>query len=207
MYFSNVFEDDEDYEIIECTQLDNNILLYKEKLDKNRHYVVKLKDKQYAVLFEKGQIFDEINETGIYTIKVGNKKEIPEDFKDYKIKNSQDNMCIIFFNMNTITNNKFYIRKKYKNNFYGDGNFEFKIEKPLKFFNKVIDIRSYYSREELLEQIRERISKIVISVIKNSDNEYIINKEDISSSVNIFEEYGIRIISSDIKNIKFKKKI
>ena len=112
----------------------------------------------------------------------------------------------IFFNLNIIKGNKFYIKKRYKNNFYGDGSFDFQIENPLKLFNKVIEVRNYYSREELLEQIRERISKIVTSVIKKNKDEYII-EEVIHSSINVFKEYGIQIVSCDIKNIQFKKKI
>ena len=206
MHFSKLLEDDEEYHIIECTKLDNNILLYKQKLDENQHYVVKLKDNQYAVLFEKGQVFDIIKEDGIYTIRTEPNTAFPEELNDYKIKNNQDKLCILFFNMEIITGNKFYIKKKHKNDFYGEGSFDFQIENPLKLFNKVIEVRNYYSREELLEQIRERISKIVTTVIKNSTNAYIIEEENINSSVNIFKEYGIKIVSSDIKNIQFKKK-
>lgn len=206
MRFSNIFEDDEEYTVIECTKLDNNILVCKQKLDENQHYIVKLKQDQCAVLFEKGQIFDIIKEEGIYTIRTEPNTSFPEELNDYKIKDNQDNLCVLFFNMNTISGNKFYIRKKHKNHFYGEGSFDFIIDQPLKLFNKVIQVRSYYSREELLEQIRERISKIVTSVIKNQPNAYIIEQEKINSSVNVFKEYGIKIISSNMKNIQFKKK-
>ena len=206
MHFSNILEDDEEYNVLECTKLDNNMLLYKEKLDENQHYVLKLKNNQYAVLFEKGQVLDLVKEEGVYTIRNGPNTTFAEDLIDYKIKNNDDKLCVIFFNMNTITHNKFYIKKKRKNNFYGEGSFEFKIESPLKLFNKVIEVRNCYSREELLEQIRERISKIVTSVINEHKTEYIIEEEYINSSLNIFKEYGIKIVSSDIKNIQFKKK-
>ncbi len=206
MHFSNLFEDDEEYNIIECTKLDNNILVYKQKLDENQHHLVKLKSNQYAILFEKGQIYDCIKEEGIYTIRSEPNTSFPEELNDYKIKNNHDNLCILFFNLERITGNKFYIKKKHKNNFYGEGTFDFQIENPLKLFNKVIEVRNYYSREELLEQIRERISKIVTSVIKNHTNAYIIEEEDLNSSVNMFKEYGIKIVSSNIKNIQFKKK-
>ena len=108
--------------------------------------------------------------------------------------------------MNIIKNNKFYLKKKHKNDFFGEGIFDFKIGEPLKLFNKVIQVRSYYSREELLEQIRERISKIVTSFIKEHENELILKEEIIRSSIDIFKEYGIKIVSSDMKNIQFKKK-
>lgn len=206
MRFSNVFEDDEEYNIIECTKLDNNILVYKQKLDENQHYVVKLKQNQYAVLFEKGQILDAINEEGIYTIRVEPNTSFPEDFNDYVVKNNDDKLCLIFFNLKIINGNKFYIKKKHRSDFYGEGIFDFQIEKPIKLFNKVIQVRSYYSREELLEQIREKISKVVTSVIKNQPEAYIIEEEVINSSINIFKEYGIKIVSSDLKNIEFKKK-
>lgn len=207
MHFSNVLEDDEKYQILECTKLDNNLLLYKKKIDENEHYIVKLKENQYAVLFEKGQIWDVIKEAGLYTIKTEPNTSFPEDLTDYQIKDNQDKLCVIFFNRDIITGNKFYLKKKHKNNFYGEGTFDFQIEKPLKLFNKVIEVRNYYSREELLEQIRERISKIVTSVIKNQTNAYIIEEEVINSSIDIFKEYGIRIVASDIKNIQFKKKL
>lgn len=206
MHFSNKLEDDEEYIIIEGNKLDNNILLYKEKLDKNVHYIVNLKENQSAILFERGQVYDLIKEEGMYTIKLEPNNNFLEDLIDYKIKDNNDDLCIIFFNMNVITSNKFYIKKKHKNFFYGEGTFEFKIDNTIKFFNKVIDVRTYYTREELLEQIRERITKIVISVLKECENEYIIDEENIDSSLNIFKEYGIRILSSNIKNIQFKKK-
>lgn len=206
MHFSNILDDDEEYSIIECKKLDNNILLYKQKLDENQHYIVKLKEKQYAVLFEKGQLLDAISEAGVYTIRDEPNTAFPEDFSEYITKNTEDNLCILFFNLDLITGNKFYLKKKRTKDFYGEGTFDFQIESPLKFFNKVIQVRNYYSREELLEQIRERISKIVTSVIKEQENAYKIKEEAINSSVNIFKEYGIRIVSSDIKNIQFKKK-
>ena len=206
MHFSHVLEDDEEYKMIKCTKLDNNILLCKQKIDENEHYVVKLKENQYAVLFEKGQIWDVIKEEGLYTIKMEPNTSFPEDLNDYQVKDNQDRLCVLFFNMALITGNKFYLKKKHKNDFYGEGTFNFQIEKPLKLFNKVIEVRNYYSREELLEQIRERISKIVTSVIKNQENAYIIEEESINSSIDIFKEYGIKIVSSDIKNIQFKKK-
>ena len=206
MRFSNIFEDDEEYNIIECTKLDNNILIYKQKLDENQHYLVKLKNNQYTVLFKKGQILDMVKEEGIYTIRTEPNTSFSEKLNDYKIKNNQDNLCLPFFNMDVITGNKFYLKKKHKNNFYGEGSFDFQIENPLKLFNKVIEVRNYYSREELIEQIRERISKIVASVIKSYANAYIIEEENLNSSVNIFKEYGIKIVGSNIKNIQFKKK-
>ena len=204
MHFSKSFEDDEEYEIIDCTKLDNNMLIVKEKLDDNRHYVVKLKKNQYAVLFEKGKIYDSIKEEGVYIIRNEPNMSYQEEFIDYEIKNNDDKLCILFFNMNIITGNKFYIKKKRKNDFYGEGNFDFKIENPLKLFNKVITVRNFYSREELLEQIREKITKIVISVIKESGRKYILDEDFINSSLNIFKEYGIAIVSSDLENIEFK---
>lgn len=206
MYFSKLLEDDEEYQVIECTKLDNNILIYKQKIDENQHYVVKLKEDQYAVLFEKGQIWDIIKEEGIYTIRTEPNTSFVEDLSDYKIKDNQDSLCILFFNRKVIVHNKFYLKKKHKNKFYGEGVFDFQIEKPLKLFNKVIAVRNYYPKEELLEQIRERISKIVTLVIKEKGNEYNIKEEAINSSINIFKEYGIKIVSSDIQNIQFKKK-
>lgn len=206
MHFSNKLEDDEEYIVVEASKLDNNILLCKEKLDKNIHYIVKLKENQSAILFEKGQIYDMIKEEGVYTIRLEPNNYFLEDLIEYNIKDNNDNLSIIFFNMNVITNNKFYIKKKYKNEFFGEGTFEFKIDNTIKFFNKVIDVRTFYTREELVEQIRERISKNVIRVLKDCNSEYIIDNETLNSNLDIFKDYGIKIISSDIKDIQFKKK-
>ena len=206
MYFSNKLEEEE-YVILEATKLDNNILLEKQFLDENQHYVVKLKENQCAILFEKGQIYDIIKEEGMYSIHLGPNMSFPEDLLDYQVKKNQDKLCVIFLNQNLITNNKFYIPKKYKNNFFGEGEFEFQIVNPVKLFNKVIEVRSFYSREELLEQVRERISKIATEVIKRQENEYFINEEISVSSRNVLNEYGIRIMGADIKNIHFKKKM
>ncbi len=206
MYFSNKLEEEE-YITLEAVKLDNNILMEKQLLDENQHYVVKLKEAQSAILFEKGQVYDIVKEEGIYSIHLGPNTSFPEDLLDYQIKENQDKLCVIFLNRNLITNNKFYIPKKYRNNFYGEGEFEFQIENPIKLFNKVIEVRSFYSREELLEQVRERISKIATEVIKKQGNEYFINEEIIVSSRNILNEYGIKIMGADIKNIHFKKKM
>ena len=208
MHFSNkLYDEEEGYEILECTKLDNNILIYKEKIDKNQYYIIKLKANQYAMLFEKGKIYDVISEQGVYTINLQEpNSEYPIDFNDYIVKNNQDELCILFFNMNTITRNCFYIKKKHKNDFFGKGEFNFVIENPIKLFNEVIEIRTFYTREELLERIRERISKIVTAVIKNREDEYIIDEDKINSAVNIFKNYGIKIVASNMDNIEFKKK-
>lgn len=206
MYFSKIWEDDEEYEKIECNVLDNNILLAKQCLDKNQHYVIKIKENQSVILFEKGQIYDLVSEEGLYTILDGNNTLSIQDLEDYVVKDNSDPLCLLFFNHNIITNNKFYLPKKHREKFYGEGNFEFQIDNPIKLFNKVIEIRNVYSKEELLEQIRERIAKIATSVIKDIRSEYVIEEENINSNIDIFTEYGIKITSSDIKNIKFKKK-
>lgn len=206
MRFSNTYEDDEEYEIIECTKLNNDILIYKKELDKIQPYVIKLKGNQYAVLFEEGQVLDIVNEEGIYTLKNEPSSTFPEDLNDYQIKDNKDSLCILFFNTDIITDNKFYIKKRPIKKIYGEGNFDFQIKSPLKLFNKVITIRTYYSKEELLEQIRERISKIVTNVIKEHKDEYELYEQYIDSSVNIFKEYGIKIVNSNIKDIQFKKK-
>lgn len=206
MHFSKILEDDEEYNIIECTKLDNNILMYKEKLDENIHYLVKLKDKQYAVIFEKGKILDLISEEGVYTILNVPNTSFPEGLADYQIKDNNDSLCVIFFNMEVIKRNKFYITKKRKNNFYGEGEFEFKIDNPIKLFNRVIEIRTFYSREELLEKIRERISKIVVSVIKEKEDEYTFDEAVVQEKINIFKEYGIKIVSCNFENLKLTTK-
>lgn len=206
MHFSNKLEDEE-YVTLEAVKLDHNILMEKQSLDENQHYVVKLKEGQYALLFEKGQVYDVIKEEGIYTVNLAPNTSFPEDLAQYQLKENQDRLCVIFFNMNPIPKNKFYIPKKHRNPFYGEGEFEFQIENPLKLFNKVVEIRKNYSREELLEQIRERLTKSVITVIKQQENEYDIKKETVNESINIFKEYGIKINLTDIKNIQFKKKM
>lgn len=178
-------------------------MLYKKKIDENAQYVVKLKEGQNAILFEKGQVFDIIKNEGIYTIRHEPNSSFSEDLSDYKVKDNSDKLCVIFFNMNVITDNKFYIKKKRKNKFYGEGDFDFRIENPLKLFNKVIQVRNYYSREELLEQIRERISKIVVSAIKQNG---VSNADYINTSLDVFREYGIKIVSSNTENINFKEK-
>jgi len=198
MHFSNIFEDDEKYITIE-KNLDNNILMYKQKLDENEHYLIKLKENQNAILFQKGQIFDIIKEEGIYTISFAENLN-SKDLSDYKIKDNNDKLCVIFFNMNIIEGNKFFIKKKHKNDFYGEGEFNLIVENPIKLFNKVIEVRTFYSREELLEQIRERIAKNIILAIK----ENIIDEVQMKFRINIFEDYGIKIESCNIDGIKFE---
>lgn len=206
MHFSNKLEDEE-YITLEAVKLDNNILMEKQNLDENQHYVVKLKENQSAILFEKGQVYDVVKEEGIYTINLAPNSSFPGDLIEYQQKENQDRLCVIFFNMKPITKNKFYIPKKHRKSFYGEGEFEFQIVNPLKLFNKVVEIRKNYSREELLEQIRERLTKNVITVIKQQKNEYGIKEETMNASVDVFKEYGIKINLTDIKKIQFQKKM
>ena len=96
--------------------------------------------------------------------------------------------------------------KKHKNDFFGEGEFHFKIDNPIKLFNKVIQIRTFYSREELLEKLREKISKIAVSVIKQQENEYTFDETAMLKNIDIFKEYGIKIVFCNIEHIEFKKK-
>lgn len=198
MYFSKIFEDDTELKIVESTKLDNNILLEKIKIDENESNIVKLKNNQCAILFEKGQVLDLIKEEGIYSIRDGKNQMLPQDLEDYKVKNNDDKLCVIFCNLDIIVNNKFYINKK---NMNGEGIFDFRIDNPIKFFNKVITVRTYYSREELLEQIREKIAKIIISIIKEENGTYTFKDEDIYIRLNVFEKYGVTITFCDTENI------
>ncbi len=133
MYFSNKLEEEE-YITLEAVKLDNNILMEKQLLDENQHYVVKLKEAQSAILFEKGQVYDIVKEEGIYSIHLGPNTSFPEDLLDYQIKENQDKLCVIFLNRNLIIN--FIFPKSTEIIFMGKVNLNFKLKIQLNFLIK-----------------------------------------------------------------------
>ena len=100
--------------IIEC-DLEDDILFRKMPDEIIEKKAVKLKEGQYAILYEAGKVYDAIYKKGMYEIESStqdnSKGEITRwnDFVPPKPDDSK--LSVIFFNMNEIKNNNFNIIK------------------------------------------------------------------------------------------------
>jgi rubrerythrin len=98
----------------------------------------------------------------------------------------------------------------------GEGKFDFQIVDPLSFLeNMVIGLRTHYSKQELIEQIRNYIVNSIIKGITEVSNAYKINiqeicekskETDIGVSQNVYDdkllEKGIKITFFNIEKLE-----
>ncbi len=171
--------------IIECTELNNDVLVRRINLEIYNHIQVRILDKQYAILIEKGEILAVCSEAGDYEIDF-DLEDNSASLKKWKLYKDEKTktlpLSLVFINLKEITENKFYFKKPIeyvdwtncyydenlkqklplKTQFIGDGKFNFIIENPVLFLNSILGIREHYTKQELLEQIR----KIVVNSIK-----------------------------------------
>lgn len=121
-------------EIIECKDLNNDVLVRRMPNKIEEGTKIKINDGQYAILIENGKVVDSCYEVGIYiitnekcennnsknirnsAIKLKNVSSVEEleefeywdDYEDEKTLNLP--LSLIFINLNEITDNKFYIK-------------------------------------------------------------------------------------------------
>ncbi len=217
--------DNEVKKIIECNELTNDILIVKYYININD--VILVKENQFVCIIEEGKILDTANEKGKYI--VGETLEENIKYKNISIrKTEEEKLCVIFINNNIIENNKYYIKNPieyvdwtYSNeplivDIKGEGIFYFKIIDSMKFLsNMVIGLRNHYSKQELIEQIREYIVNSIIKGINEVSNEYKININEICEkskdfeiklSTNIYDEKllekGVKITFFNIEKLE-----
>lgn len=214
-----------DLNCIECNELTNDILIVKYNINVND--VIRIKENQFIGILEKGILLDTKNEKGYYKI-----IETEEDSKETKEpsirKTEKEELCVVFVNNNIIENNRYYIKEpiEYIDWTYQDeplivkikaeGIFCFQIIDPIKFLkNMVIGLRNHYSKQELIEQIRNYIVNSIKKGINEVSNEYKININDICEkskeveiqlSTNMYDEKllekGIKITFFDIEKLE-----
>lgn len=199
--------------LIESKELDNDILFRKYRFENTK---ILVKPNELVLLSLNGKIIDGTEYPGTYFAKMELTKE--NNWKNINIKNAEkDGLSIIFLNRNIIKDNKFYIKEKVKykinkKNKSKDvtikGKYDFWIENPSNFLNKVIGLRNHFSKQELIERTREYINssireKITI-LFKNNDVFVYENYSD--NNLNEFDkklfEYGICIKKFEIESVE-----
>mgnify|MGYP004653533657 CR=1 FL=1 len=196
--------------VIECNELDNDVLVRKTD-DKIYNYSeVKINEKQYAILLEKGKVIAVCYEPGIYKISFDEQDCSVElrkwrEYNDEKTKKLP--LSLIFINLQEITDNKFYMKKPIeyidwtnctyneetkkeeplKTRFIGNGKFNFKIENPVLFLNSILGIREHYTKQELIEQIRKTVVNSIQLGINELGEEYKLSVQLVKNKTNELE--------------------
>ena len=205
--------------IIECSELKRDIIF--EKYSINENEIIKLQENQNIILFEKGKILDVKKSEGYYEIKNidGENEKLDKEWKELYIRNSEnENLCVVFINLNVISNNRYRMNGKIK---YVDENiketkkkhikieaiYDFKIINPVKLFSKVVGLRNHFMKQELVEKIRGLILNSVENGIHNSCKEYKLDIENLAKS-SLLEiktnDYDLKLLEYGVEITNFK---
>ncbi len=214
-------------DILECNSLTNDTIFLKYEVSEGTK--INIKDNQFVCLLEKGKVLDIKEKPGIYVVTEKKETDREEKIKTLLIrKTEKENLCIVFLNTGVIQNNKYYIKKPIEYidwtfaeeplviKIKGEGKFDFQIVDPLSFLeNMVIGLRTHYSKQELIEQIRNYIVNSIIKGITEVSNAYKINiqeicekskETDIGVSQNVYDdkllEKGIKITFFNIEKLE-----
>ena len=218
----------ENEKIILSDELKNDVIFVKYKVNEND--VIKIKDNQAVILFEKGKILDIKDNIGKYIIKNTN-KIINEKWQKLTIRNSEnEELCVIFLTLSPLTNNKYIFNKPIKyidweNNkrtkkyIKLDGRYDFKIENPQIFLSKVIGLRTHFTKQELIEKVRIYILSSIEEGINEICTEYKLDIDTLVKNSKELEidlqnnkydekllEYGIKLTYFDIENVQTMKR-
>lgn len=225
MKFSKLSKNANMKQIIQCDDMNDDILIRKlpdEIVDKKPFM---LKEGQYAILYKAGKIYDAIAKKGTYEIEASkpskSRKEM-ERWKDFTPpKPDNSGLCIVVFNMKEIANNSFHIDKpiKYidwtknvplKAKFTCNGKFNFVIDDPALFFSRVYGLRDHYSKLELIEQIRKNAINSIQEGINELSEEYKLSIELVKTKTSELEikvkenNYDIKLKMRGIKITYFE---
>lgn len=201
MKFGKLTPDADIDNIIEC-DLEDDILFHKMPDEIVYKKAVKVKEGQYAILYEEGKVYDAINKKGMYQIDLENSSKVRREMEKWKNfeppKPDNSKLCVIFFNMKEIKNNNFNISnpveyidwtkpRPLKAKFTCNGKFNFKISEPALFFSRVYGVREHYSKFELIEQIRKNAINSIEEGINELSNEYKLSIELIKNKTSELE--------------------
>ena len=227
MYYLTEYEGQEK-NILEY-KFNNDILFKKYEINNN---IIKLDNNQLVCLIEKGRILDYKDSEGIYIVKNNNLIEkYDKEWNSFIIRDAEDQkLCVVFFNKNIISKNKYIINDpiKYVNWENGkeeeiyikiSGTYNFKIIDSAKFLSKAIGLSSIYVKQELIERIREYVLNSIQEGINELSKEYKLDINTLYSKSKDLEiklkqneydkklfEYGIKLTYFDITNLDATKK-
>lgn len=191
---------------LECNELDNDVLFRRYPIKYNDEILVK--ENQFVLLIEKGDVLDVEEKSGMYRIEEGSsqKNDFSKIWGNLKIKKSEDTpLSVIFLNRRIIRKNKYFIAEPIKYIEYDKndekeyyikikGCFDFHIIDPKMFINKVIGLRNHFSKQELIEQIRKYVVSSIEKGIKELSEEY---KLDINTIQTKSKELQIKLSQND----------
>lgn len=225
MKFAKISPEADKTKIIQCDDMNNDILVVRlqDKIENKK--AVMLRDNQYAILYKAGKVYDAIHKKGMYEIDSSKQAKTRKEMEKWRNfvppKKDDSELCMIVFNMKEIVGNKFSIEKPIeyidwskekpiKANITCRGQFNFKIEDPFLFFSRVFGVREHYSKLELIEQIRKQAVESIQEGINELSNEYKLSIELVKTKTSELEikvkenEYDLKLKMRGIKITYFE---
>lgn len=217
--------------ILECKDLSNDIIFRKYNVSEGD--IIKINSNQFVCMSEKGKVLDIKEESGNYVIQDAQiiDEEFDKTWKNLIIRKSEDEkLCVIYLNKNVIKHNKYFINdpikyKNWENNeeteiFINlEGYYDFEIVNPRMLLSKIIGLRNYFTKQELIEKVRKYIINSIEEGINEISEEYKLNIDTLAENSEKLEiklkqneydikllEYGIKLTYFDIKKFRIAKK-
>lgn len=188
--------------ILTCNTLSNDMIFKKYHISINQY--IELINEQYICLIENGKLLDIKSGKGIYYI-----EEINENSK-YNVlipKVQKNELSAIFMNGTIIKNNRCIF-----NNFKYDKfdleievMYDLKITNPEKFLGKIIELRTHYSKQELIEILRKYLFSYIKACIKQckSESEIINHIKAIEEEIYV-SEWNLKITERGVALTNFR---
>ena len=208
-----------DKKVIESKHLGNDTIFKKYNVFEGD--IVRIKENEIALLIKEGKLFDVKEDIGEYYVDnpiVIDKKTVQE-LKKIKIRKSEnEKLCVLFIN-NPIKyvnwrngeSSEIYIKL--------EGLYDFKIENPKRFISQVIGLRNIYTKQELIERIRNYILNSIEEGINEISKEYKLDVNYLSEYSKNLEvklkqnkydeklaEYGVKLTYFDITKLEVTNK-
>lgn len=217
--------------VIESKHLSNDTIFKKYAVSEGD--IIRIKPNEIVLLIKKGKLLDLQEEQGEYYINnpiIVDKESVQELKKVVIRKSENENLCVLFVNVDTIKNNKYIFNDPIKYIDWKNGEaseiyikieglYDFKIENPKKFIGQVIGLRSIYTKQELVERIRKYVLSSIEAGINEVSREYKLDvahlpeyskKLEIELKQNKYDEklseYGVKITYFDISKLEVAKK-
>lgn len=216
MSFKLINFNEETEDILKCDKLCNDIIFM--KYDVSINNIIEITENEFIILIYKGQVYDFKEEVGKYIVKETD-LEIENEWENLFIRDAENNdLCVIFLNKNIIKNNKLLINKtiEKQNQFNGKLSkielniyieYDFKIESPKNFLNKIIGLRKIYTKQEIIEKVRKYILDSIEKRINEELEAYKLDIEKILNSTQIieeFNEYDSKLLEYGVKLMNYR---
>ncbi len=216
MSFKLINFNEETEDILKCDKLCNDIIFM--KYDVSINNIIEITENEFIILIYKGQVYDFKEEVGKYIVKETD-LEIENEWENLFIRDAGNNdLCVIFLNKNIIKNNKLLINKtiEKQNQFNGKLSkielniyieYDFKIESPKNFLNKIIGLRKIYTKQEIIEKVRKYILDSIEKRINEELEAYKLDIEKILNSTQIieeFNEYDSKLLEYGVKLMNYR---